>query len=56
MKILDVIVKNLNEKGMDAKRLHSESYVIESEKQAKYNDVRKVEGQYTHGVHNALKN
>jgi hypothetical protein len=55
MGILDVIQKTLDEQGKGAKLLGSGKSVIESSAQAKYNDVRKVERNYTHGVHNAKK-
>lgn len=56
MGILDVIQKTLDEQGNGAKLLGTGKRVIESSAQAKYNDVRKVERNYTRGVHNAKNN
>ena len=55
MGILDVIQKTLDEQGKGAKLLGTGKRVIENSAQAKYNDTRKIERNYTHGVHNANK-
>jgi hypothetical protein len=55
MGILDAIQKTLDEQGKGAKLLGSGKRVIESSAQAKYNDLRKVERNYTHEVHNAKR-
>ena len=55
MGILDAIQQTLDEQGKGARLLGTGKYVIETSEQAKYNDLRKVERNYTHGVHNAKK-
>lgn len=55
MGILDVIQKTLDEQGNGGKVLRTGMCVLETPRQAKYNDLRKVERNYTHGVHNAKK-
>ncbi|MDH6308027.1 hypothetical protein M2451_002546 [Dysgonomonas sp. PFB1-18] len=56
MGILKVIQETLDEQGKGGKLLGTGKRVIESSKQAKYNDVRKIERNYTRGVHNAKNN
>lgn len=55
MGILDVIQKTLDEQGNGGKVLRTGMRVLETPRQAKYNDVRKIERNYTKGVHNAKK-
>jgi len=55
MGILSAIQKTLDEQGSGAKLLGTGKRVIESTAQAKYSDTRKVERNYTRGVHNANK-
>ncbi|MDH6308113.1 hypothetical protein M2451_002632 [Dysgonomonas sp. PFB1-18] len=53
MGILAVIQQTLDEQGNGAKLLGTSKRVLESTAQAKYNDTRKVERNYTRGVHSA---
>ena len=53
MKILDLIVKEMQERGIDAQRLHTGSQIIETTAQAKYNDTRRAEWNYISGVNKA---
>ncbi len=46
MKILDITQKTLDKQGKDDSLIGSGKRAIESSRQAKYNDVRKVERNY----------
>lgn len=51
--IMDLLVKSMREATGDEsiQRMNIGSHVIESEKEAKYNDLRKQELGYIQGVH-----
>lgn len=53
--IMDLLVKSMREATGDEsiQRMNTGSHVIESEKEAKYNDLRKQEPGYIQGVHKA---
>ena len=52
----EVLKQTAAEQGREIEFLDSPTRVIETTAQAKYNDIRRVERNYTHGVHNAKHN
>lgn len=57
MGLMDLIVKGMQEANPDVeiKRMNNGSHVIETAAQAKYNDIRKTERNYTSGKGRAIK-
>lgn len=53
--IKDAIMKTYKEMGMEVEFLNHKPQVLETPAQAKYNDIRRVERNYTHGVSKARK-
>nr|DAL89055.1 MAG TPA: Mitochondrial ribosomal protein L31 [Bacteriophage sp.]DAM94488.1 MAG TPA: Mitochondrial ribosomal protein L31 [Caudoviricetes sp.] len=51
----DAIKQALAESGVNAEWVGNAPRVLETSAQAKYNDLRKVERNYTNGVHKARK-
>lgn len=50
-----VIKEDAEKRGIHVEFIDSPVQVIETAAQAKYNDIRRVERNYTHGVHKARK-
>lgn len=50
-----ILAEEAQRTGRDIRFLDTPTQVIETAKQAKYNDIRRVERGYVQGVHNARK-
>lgn len=50
-----ILVEEAQRTGRDIRFLDTPTQVIETAKQAKYNDIRRVERGYVQGVHKARK-